>query len=360
MRDYNPNMPPIQHNWDAFVAAHPGGHLLQTPAWGTLKGEFGWRAEITQIDAKDKPKGDLGRLGDGGALVLFRPLPLGFTLAYVPRGPVADWGDESMLRTLIAKIGRVGRQQRAICLKVEPDLPNEPANRELLLRLGFRPSPHVVQPPRSLIIDLSPDEAAILGRMKPKTRYNIGLASKRGVTARVGSGRADLDAFTDLMAATGSRDGFGVHAPEYYRRAHALFAGEGRCALVLAEFEGKALAGVMAFALGERAWYFFGASADELRQHMAPYLAQWEAMRWAKGRGALSYDLWGVPDTDEAALEAGFEQRRDGLWGVYRFKRGWGGRLIRTVGTWDKVYDPVMYQAYLAMLKLRQRAPAYA
>jgi lipid II:glycine glycyltransferase (peptidoglycan interpeptide bridge formation enzyme) len=82
-------------------------------------------------------------------------------------------------------------------------------------------------------------------------------------------------------------------------------------------------------------------------------------MRWAKEHGARSYDLWGVPDAEEAELEAEFEQRRDGLWGVYRFKRGWGGKLVRTVGAWDNVYNPVMYQAYLAMLKWRKRAPAY-
>jgi lipid II:glycine glycyltransferase (peptidoglycan interpeptide bridge formation enzyme) len=106
----------------------------------------------------------------------------------------------------------------------------------------------------------------------------------------------------------------------------------------------------MAFALGRQAWYFYGASSNRERNRMAPYLAQWEAIRWALDRGAQTYDLWGVPDADEAELEAGFEQRRDGLWGVYRFKRGWGGRLARTVGAWDRVYSPLLYRSYLAYL----------
>lgn len=351
MRDYNPNMPLVEQNWDEFVAAHPRGHLLQTRAWGALKSAYGWRAEAVQTGPE--------RHTDAGALVLFRPLPLRSTLAYVPRGPVVDWDDQALLERLVHALDDRCPKRRAICLKVEPALPDEPRWRHLLQSLGFRPSPHVVQPPRSLVVDLTPDEAAVLARMKPKTRYNIGLASKRGVTARVADAPEDLDAFNRLMAATSSRDGFGVHTPDYYRRAHELFAPASRCALVLAELHGQALAGVMVFALGRQAWYFYGASSDVERQRMAPYLAQWEAMRWAKAHGALTYDLWGVPDADEAALEAGFEQRRDGLWGVYRFKRGWGGQLTRTVGAWDRVYNWPLYWGYLAMLRWRRPA-AYA
>jgi len=333
------------------VAAHPRGHLLQSGAWGELKSEFGWRGGPLQTGPEDHP--------DSGALVLVRPLPLRSSLAYVPRGPVVDWDAEALLRRLFGALDDRCRQSRAMCLKLEPDLPDEPRWRDLLRSHGFRPSPHLVQPPRSLVVDLTPDEAAILARMKPKTRYNIGLAGKRGVTARVAGAPEDLEAFNRLMAATGSRDGFGVHAPEYYRRAHELFAPTDRCALILAEWEGQPLAGVMAFALGQQAWYFYGASSDVERQRMAPYLAQWEAMRWAKAHGAVTYDLWGVPDADEAALEAGFEQRRDGLWGVYRFKRGWGGTLTRTVGAWDRVYNWPLYWGYLAMLRWR-RPSAYA
>jgi lipid II:glycine glycyltransferase (peptidoglycan interpeptide bridge formation enzyme) len=86
---------------------------------------------------------------------------------------------------------------------------------------------------------------------------------------------------------------------------------------------------------------------------MAPYLAQWEAMRWAQARGALTYDLWGVPDEDEAVLEAEFERRHDDLWGVYRFKRGFGGRVVRSAGAWDRVYNPLLYRAYLAYVQAR-------
>lgn len=312
-----------------------GPHLLQTEPWGRLKARFGWQAE---------------RVND--VLLLFRPLPFGLSLAYVPRGPQAVEANPAAA-TLLTRLDSAARRRRAILLKVEPDLPDLPEHAQTLAGLGFRPSPHTVQPRRSIVLDLAGSEDDVLARMKQKTRYNIRLAGKKGVAARPAATPADVTAFTDLMRATGERDRFGVHAPAYYRAAFDLFQPLGQCALILAEWEGRLLAGVMAFILGERAWYFYGASADEERQRMAPYLAQWEAIRWARAQGARWYDLWGVPDEDEAALEAQFESRQDGLWGVYRFKRGWGGRLVRSVGAWDRVYNPLLYAAYRLYLRAR-------
>lgn len=313
------------------MALWSGPHLLQTEAWGRLKAQFGWQAS---------------RLGE--TVLLWRPLPLGLSLAYVPRGPLPDG-------PALAAWAAEARRRRAVFLKVEPDLPDLPEHRAALAAAGLRPSPQTIQPRRSLVLDLAGSEDELLARMKPKTRYNVRLASKKDVVVRPAASAADLQAFTALMAVTGGRDGFGVHAPAYYQAAYALFHPAGQCELFLAEHAGVPLAGVMAFAHGERAWYFYGASSDQERPRMAPYLAQWEAIRWAKARGARWYDLWGVPDEDEAALEAGFETRADGLWGVYRFKRGWGGQLVRSVGAWDLVLNPALYQAYRAYLRLRRQ-----
>jgi lipid II:glycine glycyltransferase (peptidoglycan interpeptide bridge formation enzyme) len=117
--------------------------------------------------------------------------------------------------------------------------------------------------------------------------------------------------------------------------------------LLVAEFESKPLAALMVFALGRRAYYLYGASTDEERNLMPTYLLQWRAMQWAKERGCTEYDLWGVPDVDEATLEAQFESRHDGLWGVYRFKRGFGGEVKRAMQALDKVYMPLLYKVYL-------------
>jgi len=111
----------------------------------------------------------------------------------------------------------------------------------------------------------------------------------------------------------------------------------------------------MVFALPPRAWYFYGASSNVHREKMPTYLLQWEAMRWAKSQGCTSYDLWGIPDEEEEMLEAEFTHRHDGLWGVYRFKRGFGGRLARSVGAWDRVYSPARYRLYRLVLWARNR-----
>ena len=337
-----------QPGWDELVAATPGGHVLQSWAWGELKARFGWRVQRLAVD---------GAL----AQVLFRSLPGGLgTIAYVPKGPLADYRDVRSFRALLDAILPLARKQRALCLKIEPDLEDDPALTEQLRALGFRPSPQVVQPRRTILVDLTPDPEELLRRMKQKTRYNIRLAARKGVTVRAGS-EADLASFYELMETTAQRDGFGIHTRAYYEAAHQLFVPADQGRLLLAEYEGQLLAGLVVLGMGGSggtACYMYGASSDEHRNLMPTYALQWEAMLWAKEQGCQDYDLWGVPDEDEATLEGTFTQRNDGLWGVYRFKRGFGGRLVRTAGAWDLVYAPLRYRLYSAAVSWLDRRQA--
>ncbi len=343
----SPNPPP-DFTWDDFVSTHPAAHILQTGAWGALKAQFGWEDERVALTD--------GERIIAGAQVLYRRLPFGLgRLAYVPKGPLVDWEDATQMQALLEVLDRAARARGAIALTIEPDLPDEPLHHERLVALGFRPAPFSsVQPRRTIVVDISGDEDAILAAMRQKTRYNVRLAERKGVTVRAAT-EADLPAFHALNAATARRDRFGVHAPAYYEAAYRLFVPRGWARLLLAEVEGEPVAALMVFALGWRAWYFYGASGDAHREKMAPYLLQWEAMRWAKSLGCTEYDLWGVPDEDEATLEAEFEQRHDGLWGVYRFKRGFGGRLVRSVGVWDRAYRPGLYRLYRWAITLRRQ-----
>jgi peptidoglycan pentaglycine glycine transferase (the first glycine) len=314
--------------WQSFLREHPRAHLLQTAEWGELKAAFGWQP-VRLVSAGQ------------GLQILFRRLPFGFSLGYIPKGPAGESGWLDGSPALWAELDQLCRDRRAAFCKLEPDAwqgggPVPPGP-------GWRPSPHAVQPPRTLVVDLEGSEADILARMKQKTRYNIRLAAKKGVTVRPWQ---DLAAFHAMMEITGARDGFGVHNLAYYRRTYELFHPAGACELLLAEFEGRPLAALMVFARGPRAWYFYGASGDEERSRMPTYLLQWEAMRWARARGCGEYDLWGVPDEDEETLESGFIDRSDGLWGVYRFKRGFGGRLQRAARSLDRIYNPVLYALY--------------
>ena len=325
---------PILHasDWNKFLLKHPDAHLLQTAEWGSLKSKFGWEVSYVVV-------------GEAGAQVLFRRLPLGYTLAYVPKGPVGvNWED------LWLEVDTLCRSQKAVFLKVEPDIWEGGERCEELRTFGFHPGGHEIQPRRTISVDIRSDDEEILARMKQKTRYNIRLAGKKGVVVEPSP---DVETFAQLMGVTGARDQFGVHNLEYYRRAYELFHPSGACELLLAFYEDQPLAGIMVFAHGKRAWYFYGASNNLHRNRMPTYLLQWEAIRWARQMGCTEYDLWGVPDFDEQFLEAQFHQRSDGLWGVYRFKRGVGGELKRSSGAWDKVYIPILYSAYQLLMARR-------
>ncbi len=318
-------------DWNQFLVFQPNAHLLQTGEWGELKSAFGWKAaRIIK--------------GNVGVQILFRKLPLGFTIGYLPKPTFSNqlpFLDQELWR----EIDAVCKKNRAIFLKIEPDLWQDIELNDLpITNYQLQMSPHNIQPPRTIIVDIKDSEEEILARMKQKTRYNIRLAEKKGVTVRSWD---DIEAFHNMMLLTGERDGFGVHSREYYQRAYDLLRPKQMGELLLAEYEGKSLAALFVARNGSRAYYLYGASTNEERNRMPTYLLQWEAMKWAKARGGEEYDLWGVPDEEEVTLEVNFETRHEGLWGVYRFKRGFGGELRRAVQAMDKVYNRPLYLAYL-------------
>src|SRR5262249_49955634 len=147
------------------------------------------------------------------------------------------------------------------------------------------------QPPQTIVIDLAGGEESVLKRMNQSTRYKSKLGPKKDVQVREGTA-ADLASFNALMAITGERDRFGVHSTDYYRTAFDLFSGKLQCAVLLASYGGRDLAGVMAFHYGTNAYYLYGASSDEERNRMPTYIVQWAAIRWAIRQGAQRYDLW--------------------------------------------------------------------
>ncbi|HEY5729196.1 MAG TPA: peptidoglycan bridge formation glycyltransferase FemA/FemB family protein [Anaerolineales bacterium] len=322
-------------DWNHFLSQHPNTHLLQTGEWGQLKGGFGWKPVRV--------------ISEGvGVQILFRKLPLGFTVGYIPK-PVNS--NQSLVNSeqFWNEIDSVCKAHRAIFLKLEPDLWNEQQPETWNLKLET--SPHNIQPPRTIIIDIRGTEDEILAPMKQKTRYNIRLAEKKDVTVCTWD---DINSFHNMMLVTGGRDGFGVHSLEYYKRAYELLQPKGLGEILVAEYKGKPLAALFVTRSGNRAYYLYGASTNEERNRMPTYILQWEAMKWAKARGCEEYDLWGVPDEDEETLEANFQSRNDGLWGVYRFKRGFGGEVKRAAQALDRVYNPLLYWAYLKFIGNRE------
>ncbi len=266
-------------------------------------------------------------------------------MAYIPMGPIGEnWSP------LLVEIDEYCIQNRIFMLKIEPD-GLDPL--EVAIKVpGINPSSQTIQPRRSIVIDLSADNETLLARMKQKTRYNIGLAAKKGVTVQAWG---DLAGFHRMMETTGERDTFGIHSLSYYQQAYELFHPDGACELFAAFHDGEVLAAMMVFAAGKRAWYLYGASGNQKRHLMPAYLLQWEAMRWAIARGCTRYDLWGVPDYEEEYLEDHFNDHQAGLWGVYRFKRGFGGSLVRSAGAFDRVYQKSIYSLYQLYIRLFRR-----
>ena len=259
------------------------------------------------------------------------------------------------------ELASLARRERALFVKIDPDVyysddvpdfsprPSQAAATSAMLEsLGWRTSAEQIQFSNTLLLDLERQEDELLSAMKQKTRYNVRLSARRGVSVRsIGAGDspperdAALSLFYQLYAETGRRDGFVIRPPEYYRDAWGSFLERGLAHLFLAEFEGEAIAGLNLFFFGSTAWYMYGASSNRERRRMPNYLLQWEAIRWAREQGCTLYDLWGAPDDlDET----------DPMWGVVRFKLGLGGQLARGLGAWDYPVSRAGYWFYTTVM----------
>ena len=307
--------------WDHLLMANPdGGNMLQTRAWGEFKRGWGWRPAYLVSDDPGMPV---------ATLFLRRHVPgLGW-LWYAPKGPAASTADQ-LAQMLSSRSAFPG----AFCVQVEPELPDTPANRLALNSAGLRKGEDVQISRATAIVDLAPDEEAVLASFKPKTRYNIRLAGRRGVTVTaVPCDKAGVTAMYGLMAAAFQRAGFPLRPRAYYSGYWRLFEASGQGQLFLARLGEEVLAGAFVIHLGDRAWYKDGGSVTHRHEVMAPHLVQWEAMRWLRARGVRSYDLFAVPSQ---------EQRETGdhpLGGLLQFKAGFTADIREFVGTWDLVLD---------------------
>ncbi len=328
------------------------GHdvLLQTGFWGDFKSLFGWSPLAFRMN---------GRVP---LLALTRRLPGGLSLCYLPHAPLAttqaNW-NEYFLRSLSAQL--VEHLPKG-CLFIRYDLPwgvEGEGKAPAALGAPFRKAPMDIQPASTVVVDVRPSEEALLARMKSKTRYNVRLAQKHGVSVSEGAD-ADLEAWYELYRETAARDRIAIHPFSYYRRLFDLARGkigpraggekrewweidrpapEGPrwrpdIRLLLARLNGELLAGIIVALHERRATYLYGASSNANRNLMATYLLQWEAMRLAKHEGCESYDLFGIPFRDDPS---------DPMYGLYRFKTGFGGRIVNRPGSWDY---PLLSSAY--------------
>ena len=299
----------------------PGDELLQSGLWAELKRQFGWEPHGFRIE---------GAQGEGSEdrytlLALARGTPLG-RLLYVPYGvPPA-----TPLRPLTRELSAT-----AAATTVRFDLSWDAATTVD----GARRAVADVQPSTTVVVGLDGDDDALLAAMKSKTRYNVRLAERRGVSTRVYPAaealQGPLDAWTGMHADTARRHGITAHSAAYFRTLFQLAAsadaaatpsGDADLFLIEAWGEGELLAGIVVSVCGRQARYLYGASSERQRSSMPNYALQWAAMRLAKQRGCSSYDLFGIPPTADPSHP----------WhGLYRLKTGFGGEVVQRAGCWD-------------------------
>ncbi len=339
--------------WDRRIASLANTHLLQTWEWAQVKSTLGWQP--------------MPFVWEGAAAMVLKRQILRSSFAarlcllYVPKGPLFDTTDLALCGQVLDDLQAFARKQGAIELKIDPDvvlgtgIPGQDGARQNevgrafeseLGRRGWQFSGEQIQFRNTVMIDLRESEEELLRRMKQKTRYNIRLAEKKGVRVRVGN-RDDLAALYRMYAETSVRDGFVIRPEGYYRTVWATFMGtppDGTAPSaepLIAEVDGQAVAAIFLFYFAGRAYYMHGMSREIHRERMPNHLLQWEAIKRARSRGCTLYDLWGAPDEFEES---------DSMWGVFRFKEGLGGEVVRTLGAWDYPASPLWYKTYTQLM----------
>ncbi len=335
----------VPAQWNEFVRASQYPSVMQSRQWGELKAATGWRPMLVTVE-------DAGEIA-AGAMILCRPIPrVRRCLLYAPRGPVLDWSDADLFARLLDEIRAEARKVGGIALKIDPRVPAERTEvAEMIERAGFTftgtddPDLGGTQPRYVMKTDLRPELDDILAGFHSKWRYNVRLAERRGVTVREGA-RDDLPAFYGLLEHTAERDEFRVRGYEYFERIFDVLTPDGLARLFVAEREGRIIAGVLVFVMGDEAVYAYGGSDPDEFKHMPNHLLHWEIMRWAREQGCTAYDFRGV--SKEIDGEPVGE-----LGGLNRFKRGFNAQYMEYVGEYDLVLSPFWYRLYRAAMRAR-------
>ncbi|HRE48492.1 MAG TPA: peptidoglycan bridge formation glycyltransferase FemA/FemB family protein [Aggregatilineales bacterium] len=336
-------------DWNGLILRLPHSHILQSAEWGAFKQITGWKAARYVLY-------DAAHQISGAAQVLTRHVgPL--AMMYAPRAPLVSHTDHAAFEALLVGLERIARRQPTVQIKIDPDVvigrgvPGEADATEdanglalcaTLRRRGWRFSAEQVQFRNTILIDLTHSEDDLLKAMGSGKRRKVGYGARHGVTIRAAT-LDDLPLLYRLYAETGSRNGFTTRPYEYYLSEWGMLMRAGMAHALIAEVNGQPVAHVILFLFGETCLYFTGASVsdNEVRKLMPADMLQWEAMRYAKGRGCTVYDLWGAPNEFAEG---------DSMWGVFGFKRDFGGVITRHMGAWDYAPYPALYTLYTRIM----------
>lgn len=325
--------------YDSFLIGQEGP-LLQSWHWGEFQKKLGrkvWRLLVTTNTGKYL----------AAASVIKQPLAYGKEYFYCPRGPViAPAADlEKVCGLILDKISDFKVAEKPVFLRIDPLFENSERGDDLK-RLGFQKLAWEIQPKDTFILDLSGTEDRILRQMKPKTRYNINLAERKGVTIEQYSDGSRMKIFWELLQQTTARDSFSPYPYVYYLNQLNVLGRAGQARLFVAFYQRRPLAAAIVAYFGKTAYYLHGASSDRFRAVMAPYFLQWSAIGAAKSLGMENYDFCGIAPEGVSGSHA---------WaGITRFKKGFGGKTVSYIGAFDLPYNSQIYRLYRLLRKFRR------
>ncbi|GLV54979.1 hypothetical protein KDH_18260 [Dictyobacter sp. S3.2.2.5] len=323
-----------RQQWNDFVAASELCNLTQTYEWGELMSKR--HADSLHVGVVNEDSSLCAAM-----LVLVSTVPgLRVPYFYAPRGPIID-NPASPAMTILLNFVKAEAHKRGACmLKIEPGVPDEDKTWLNALRhYGFRSIPYAHHLRHEWVTDIRGDEQELMSKMHKKTRQYIRTSARTGTVIRESHEQSALDAFYRIYRDTGERSEFMVLGKEYYENFLRLY--KDNAALLIAEYDNRIIAAAIVVRLGRWSWNMYEAASDESREMRVNYLLQWERIRWAKSHGCWYFNSRGIPDV----LEEGNE-----LYGVYNFKRGFGGYAMRSLETQDLVYRPLVYQTYRKLL----------
>jgi lipid II:glycine glycyltransferase (peptidoglycan interpeptide bridge formation enzyme) len=338
-----------REQWNAFLMSQSSGHLLQSYEWGELIQYQ--KDHIYRLGALEN-----GRLV-GTMMLSVVPLPLSLSVSglrltwlYCSRGPAVEHPHAPALTALLKHAHAIGRREHAIVLRLEPNITDDdPAMHAWLSTyrtLGFQTNPIAVHGRRSWVLDLRPAIDQLLANFRKAWRQDIRIAQQRGVIVREARSDADFDTYYHLLKSTSERDGFFIHGKEHHKEILRLFASKGDAVIYLAELAGEPLAAKMLIRFGTWCYDMFGASANSHHNIPKTHLLQFRCLQWAKEHGCTYFDFRTVPEI----LQPGEE-----MWGVYQFKKGFGGFSRLHLPTLDYVYRPLIYTAWHRAVAIRRR-----
>ena len=330
---------------DHFVRSHCNGHFMQATAWAQVKTFWDWRG-IT-VYQQNRIAASVG--------VLIRRLPLGFSLLYAPRGPICDRDNILVWYELMDALQHLAKEQHAILIQMDPDEPDSnSAFRSIMGQLGFIEKTDDafgnIQPQYVFRLPLEGrTQMEIFQDFSQKTRYNIGLALRKGITLREYTGTDEIPDsiwrdFYSLMQATGLRDRFYIRDSEYFKKLMSALGADAQ--IYVAYLQETPIAGSIAVFCGSKAWYLYGASANAHRNTMPNYLLQWKMIQCALERGCDIYDFRGVP---------GNPKEGDPLYGLYRFKKGFRGTYTKFTGLFTFSFRPTYSKLLSLAICIRRK-----